>query len=103
MNDAALERKIELCQELLEISDVLDGGWSLFRGNLILDLQESMVIQAKREFLNGLLTREATQEKLLEAMHLLKEAIDIMKLEPDMKQMLNERTQQLAKELEMDD
>lgn len=36
-------------------------------------------------------------------MHLLKEAIDIMKLEPDMKQMLNERTQQLAKELEMDD
>lgn len=61
MNDAALERKIELCQELLEISDILDGGWSLFRGNLILDLQESMVIQAKREFLNGLLTREATQ------------------------------------------
>ncbi|XP_013119232.1 SET domain-containing protein SmydA-8 [Stomoxys calcitrans] len=102
-NDAALKRKLELCQELLEIAELLDGGWSIFRGNLILDLQEAMVVQAKREFLNGLLTREATQEKLLESMNLLKEALEIMKLEPDMKQMLNERTQLLAKELEMED
>lgn len=36
-------------------------------------------------------------------MNLLKEAIDIMKLEPDMKQVLNDRTQQLAKELEVDE
>lgn len=61
MNDAAIKRKIELCQELLEVADVLDGGCSIFRGNLLLDLQEAMVVQAKREYLNGLLTREATQ------------------------------------------
>ncbi|XP_005177231.2 SET domain-containing protein SmydA-8 [Musca domestica] len=103
LNDAALKRKIELCQELLETADIFDGGWSIFRGNLLLDLQEAMVIQAKREFLCGLLTRDATQEKLLESMNLLKEAIDIMKLEPDMKQVLNDRTQQLAKELEVDE
>lgn len=36
-------------------------------------------------------------------MQLLREAIDIMKLEPDMKQTLNDRTQLLAKELEMDE
>lgn len=36
-------------------------------------------------------------------MELLKEAIEIMKLEPDMKQTLNERTQLLARELEMED
>lgn len=36
-------------------------------------------------------------------MQLLKEAIDIMKLEPDMKQTLNERTQLLARELEMEE
>ncbi|XP_075159694.1 SET and MYND domain containing, arthropod-specific, member 2 [Haematobia irritans] len=102
-NKAALKRKIELCQELLEIAEVLDGGWSIFRGNLILDLQEAMAIQAKREFLDGLLTKQATQDKLLESMSLLKEAIEIMKLEPEMKPILSERTQLLAKELEMDD
>ncbi|XP_023303762.2 SET domain-containing protein SmydA-8 [Lucilia cuprina] len=103
MNDAAIKRKIELCQELLEVADVLDGGWSIFRGNLLLDLQEAMFVQTKREFLNGLLTQAATQEKFLESMQLLKEAIDIMKLEPDMKQTLNERTQLLARELEMEE
>lgn len=63
MNDAALKRKIELCQELLEVADVLDGGWSIFRGNLLLDLQEAMFVQTKREFLAGLLTQSATQVK----------------------------------------
>lgn len=61
MNDAAIKRKIELCQELLEVAEVLDGGWSMFRGNLLLDLQEAMFVQTKREFLNGLLTQSATQ------------------------------------------
>uniref|UniRef100_W8B5D3 Protein msta, isoform A n=1 Tax=Ceratitis capitata TaxID=7213 RepID=W8B5D3_CERCA len=102
MNDAAVKRKVELCQELLDIADILDGGFSIFRGNLLLDLQEALVVQAKREFEQGLLTKTNVQEKLAEAMELLKEAVEIMKLEPDMQEVLKERTQQLANELEMD-
>lgn len=64
MNDAAVKRKVELCQELLDVSDLFDGGYSIFRGNLLLDLQEALVVQAKREFLNGLLTRDATQARI---------------------------------------
>lgn len=102
MNDAAVKRKVELCQELLEVADILDGGWSIFRGNLLLDLQEALVVQAKREFEKGLLTKANVQEKLSESMELLKEAVEIMKLEPDMQEVLKERTQQLAAELEVD-
>ncbi|CAD7006252.1 unnamed protein product [Ceratitis capitata] len=102
MNDAAVKRKVELCQELLDIADILDGGFSIFRGNLLLDLQEALVVQAKREFEQGLLTKTNVQEKLAEAMELLKEAVEIMKLEPDMQEVLKERTQQLADELEME-
>ncbi|XP_067613512.1 SET domain-containing protein SmydA-8 [Eurosta solidaginis] len=102
MTDAAVKRKVELCRELLEVADVLDGGWSIFRGNLLLDLQEALVVQAKREFEQGLLTKTNVQEKLTEAMDMLKEAVEIMKLEPDMQEFLKERTQQLANDLKME-
>lgn len=46
---------------MLEIADIFEPGSSRFRGMLLLDLQEIMAVQAKREFENGLLTREGTQ------------------------------------------
>lgn len=71
MNDAAIKRKIDLCQELLEVAEVLDSGWSIFRGNLLLDLQEAMFVQTKREYLNGLLTQSATQVKDFKEIYLV--------------------------------
>lgn len=65
MNDAAIKRKIELCLELLEVAEIIDAGWSIFRGNILMDLQEASVMQAKNEYLNGLLTREAVQVQLI--------------------------------------
>ncbi|XP_055907545.1 SET domain-containing protein SmydA-8 [Eupeodes corollae] len=100
--DAAVKRKLELCQELLEIADIFDPGWSIFRGNLLLDMQEVMVIQAKRDYANDLLTISGTQEKLQEAMEMLKEAVEILKFEPEMKELLQKKTEALSRDLEMD-
>lgn len=61
MNAAAINRKVELCRELLTVADIIDGGWSIFRGQLLLDLQEALAIQAKQQYLNDLLTREGVQ------------------------------------------
>lgn len=61
MNAAAINRKVELCRELLTVADVIDGGWSIFRGQLLLDLQEALAIQARQQYLNGLLTRDGAQ------------------------------------------
>lgn len=61
LNDAGLNRKISLCRELLDLADILEPGFNHFRGSLLLDLQGSLAVQAKREFNNGLITKEAAQ------------------------------------------
>lgn len=48
LTDDVLERKIVLCRELLEISNALEPGWNRFRGNLLLDYQEILLIQTER-------------------------------------------------------
>lgn len=61
MNDKCLQRKIDLCHELLEIADILEPGYSRFRGNLLYDLQSAMVVQAKRDYDDDKITKEATK------------------------------------------
>lgn len=63
MTDAALQRKIDLCNELLAVADILEPGASLFRGKILLDLQQALAVQTKREYTDGLITKEATQVK----------------------------------------
>lgn len=58
ISDDLLERKIELCQELLQVADILEPGFSKFRGLLLHDMQAAIVVQAKRRYENGELSRE---------------------------------------------
>jgi hypothetical protein len=48
LSDELLERKIQLCQELLEVGDILEPGHSKFRGSLLYDLHEAMMVQVRR-------------------------------------------------------
>lgn len=48
LDEATLERKISLCNELMDAAQVLYPGWTEFRGNLLLDLAESFALQAHR-------------------------------------------------------
>lgn len=61
LTDLALSRKIELCHELLDIASVFEPGASLFRGKVLLDLQEAITVQTKRKFNNALITKESAQ------------------------------------------
>lgn len=61
LTDLALSRKIELCNELLVIANVFEPGASLFRGKVLLDLQEAITVQTKRKFNNALITKESAQ------------------------------------------
>lgn len=79
---------MELCKELLQLSELFDGGWSIFRGNLLIDLEEAVVAQALR-------AEDPTdcEAKLKEAADLLQEIGNIMKHEAEMEQLLAERQQ----------
>lgn len=65
MTDAAIQRKIDLCEELLKIAELFEPGAGRFRGLLLLDLQECMTVQTKREFNNDLLTKEGAQVNMI--------------------------------------
>lgn len=58
ITDELLERKIELCQELLDVAEILEPGFSKFRGLLLYDLQAAVVVQAKRRYQDGEVSRE---------------------------------------------
>lgn len=61
MSDELIERKIELCNELLNVADTLEPGLSRFRGSLLFDLQAAMAVQAKRNYVNGQITKKTAQ------------------------------------------
>ncbi|EDW69913.1 SET domain-containing protein SmydA-8 [Drosophila virilis] len=90
LSEKSLKRKVELCEELLEISNLFDGGWSIFRGNLLIELQETVLAQAL-----SLENASECEAKLKQAAELLQEISNIMNNEPEMQQLLAERRQML--------
>lgn len=49
LGDTDLGRKISLCNELLGVAEILEPGNSLFRGRLLIDLQEALSHQTERQ------------------------------------------------------
>lgn len=64
MTDTAIQRKIDLCGELLKIAAILEPGAGRFRGLLLLDLQACVTVQVKRNYNNGLLTKNGAEVML---------------------------------------
>lgn len=52
IGDTDLSRKISLCRELLEVAKILEPGRSIFRGKLLVDLQEALFVQTERQLSN---------------------------------------------------
>nr|CAD7442405.1 unnamed protein product [Timema bartmani] len=100
LSDEHLERKIDLCHELLEVADALSPGMSRMRGVLLFELQAAMVVNTRREFESDQITKERAQEVLGEAMTLLQSSAEILRSDPDMKAQLEEKLVALAKDLE---
>ncbi|XP_033158572.1 SET domain-containing protein SmydA-8 [Drosophila mauritiana] len=86
LSEESLNRKVQLCEELLKLADIFDGGWSIFRGNLLIDMEEALVTQALRSK-----DPVECEEKLRNASEMLREIRNIMKHEPEMQQLLLER------------
>lgn len=61
LTDKLLERKINLCTELLAVADILEPGASRLRGILLYDLQAAKVVQAKRDLASGKTQKAAAQ------------------------------------------
>lgn len=53
-----------MCNELLELAEILEPGASIFRGKLLIDLQEALRIQTKRKLNDNLIPKVDAQVSL---------------------------------------
>lgn len=83
LSDALLRRKIELCEELLEILDVFEGGKSRARATILFELHGPMVLHAESQHQLGNLTRWEYLRQLESARDLLAESLEVLSWEDE--------------------
>lgn len=102
MSQEELERKVKYCRELLTLAEVLAPGQSLLRGNLLIELQASLVAMARLLLSNDAISQDDSKEYMTEAVKKLQEATEILKHEPEMeKGGLDRKLQKLSEELDV--
>lgn len=79
--DVLLERKEELCRQVLRVLNVLEPGLSRARATILYELHVPIVLLAKSGFIAGVLDGEKLKDKLLETIGILKECVDILQYE----------------------
>ncbi|XP_018577319.1 protein msta-like [Anoplophora glabripennis] len=81
--DIILERKVELCNQLLEVLNVIEPGRSRIRGITLYELHGPLMVLAKHQYLNDVITKEFFRNDLKKAIDVLGEAVQILKQEPE--------------------
>uniref|UniRef100_A0A1B0FH41 SET domain-containing protein n=1 Tax=Glossina morsitans morsitans TaxID=37546 RepID=A0A1B0FH41_GLOMM len=79
--DVLLERKEELCRQVLRVMNAFEPGLSRFKAMILYELHVPIVLLAKSAFLAGILTGLKLKEKLSEAIDILKECVDVLQYE----------------------
>ncbi|KAK9696141.1 hypothetical protein QE152_g32092 [Popillia japonica] len=81
--DVLYERKVELCQQILENINVLEPGWSRLRGIIMYELHAPIIMLARNLYNNDVIDKTELRAKLMEAIELLRESSQILILEPE--------------------
>nr|CAI5861452.1 unnamed protein product [Callosobruchus analis] len=81
--DIILERKVELCMQLLEVLDVIEPGKSRIRGMILYELHGPLMVLARHQYQNDVIKKDHFREQLRKAVDTLGEANEILKQEPE--------------------
>ncbi|XP_017774648.1 PREDICTED: protein msta-like [Nicrophorus vespilloides] len=81
--DLLLERKVELCKELLQNLDVIEPGFTRLRGTILYELHAPLILLARNLYRTHSISKEVLRCKLLEAIELLNVSSRILLLEPE--------------------
>uniref|UniRef100_A0ABD2W0K5 SET domain-containing protein n=1 Tax=Trichogramma kaykai TaxID=54128 RepID=A0ABD2W0K5_9HYME len=80
--DVVLEHKIELCRLCLQVLDKIEPGLQRSRGMMLYELHAPLLFIAKGQWSAGAIDAPTLKSKMTEAAQILKEAADILCLEP---------------------
>lgn len=78
LTDNLLERKMSMCQSVLNVLKVLYPGKTRTRAMLLYDLHAPIVLSAKISYATGTITVNELKKKLQEAIAILQESTDIL-------------------------
>lgn len=78
LENSLLVYKVQLCQEMLDIAKILHPGFSKTRAFLLMQLQETLMEQTKRELRDKLITLKEAKESTKTAKAFLDEAVSIL-------------------------
>ena len=81
--DALLRRKVELCEEVLGILNVFEGGKSRARGLMLYEMHAPLVLHAKSRYEAGELTKDEYLRQLENAHAVLNECLEIISWEDE--------------------
>lgn len=81
LSDVMLERKIELCRQVLDTLNAIHPGKTRCRAMVLYELHAPLVLTARLAYAAGVLKGEALKGKLLEAVDLLEECTSILEWE----------------------
>ncbi|XP_030384869.1 SET domain-containing protein SmydA-8 isoform X2 [Scaptodrosophila lebanonensis] len=81
LTDTLLERKAELCRQVLRILNVFEPGLSRTRAMNLYELHVPLVLLAKSGFIANTLGGAELRSRLVEAIDLLRECVDILQHE----------------------
>lgn len=79
--DILLERKIEICKDILSVADVIEPGLSRLRGMTLYELHVPVMLFARSQWRYKEIDDKQLRVRLEEAEKYLKEAVDILKFE----------------------
>ena len=80
--DIVLEHKVEYCRLVLQVLDVVEPGMRRSRGMTLYELHAPLMIIARGQWSAGVIDDATLKSKMTEAATILKEAADILCLEP---------------------
>ncbi|KAG5899749.1 hypothetical protein JTB14_006087 [Gonioctena quinquepunctata] len=81
--DILIERKVDLCQQLLEVLVVIEPGYSRIRGMTLYELHGPLMILARHQYQNDFINKDEFKNRLRKAIDTLGEALQILKQEPE--------------------
>lgn len=93
MKETQLERKASLMEELLEVSEVIEPGFSSFRGFLLVDLYRCKRELLKRYSMKGMMVMAHERDRRIQELgELLRRVEETMGFDPNMKALLEDIT-----------
>ncbi|CAG9564431.1 unnamed protein product [Danaus chrysippus] len=82
MTEELLQRKIEICRDLMKVFDVIEPGYSRLRGITLYELHAPLMVLTTRAFERKEITKENLRNRLKEIVRYLRESSIILGFEP---------------------